>query len=132
MSRHDRYLFGLALARWGFAALVAAAIAVGLFVATTITPPAELPTVALRAAAVYRVEVGGAVFLGLYIATMALSLALHNRGFTEFGSGAIRARDLAAVSADAISAEASRELLDDVMQEVRELSDWREEIENAG
>jgi hypothetical protein len=105
---------------------------VGLFAAATVTPPLELPTVALRATAVYRLEVGGAVLLGLYVATMALTLALHNRGFTEFGTGAIRARGLAAVSADAISAEASRELLDDVMQEVRELSEWREEIESVG
>jgi hypothetical protein len=78
----------LVLARWGFAALVVAAIVVGFFAAATVTPPPELPTVALRAEAVYRVEVGGAVFIGLYVATMALSLALHNRGFTEFGSGA--------------------------------------------
>jgi hypothetical protein len=112
--------------------MVAAAIAVGLFIAVTVTPPTEVPTVALKAQAVYRVEVGGAVFLGLYIAMIALSLALHNRGFTEFGAGAFRARDLAAVSAEAISAEASRELLDDVTEEVRELNDWREEVENAG
>jgi hypothetical protein len=52
--------------------MVAAAIAVGLFIAVTVTPPTEVPTVALRAEAVYRVEVGGAVFLGLYIATIAL------------------------------------------------------------
>jgi hypothetical protein len=121
----------LVLARWGFAALAAAAIGVGLLAAATVTPPTELPTVALRAEAVYRVEVGGSVFLAFYLVTMALTLALHNRGFTEFGTGAVRARDLAAVSAEAISAEASRELLDDVMQEVRELSDWREETENA-
>jgi hypothetical protein len=121
----------LVLARWGFAALVAAAIGVGLLAAATVPPPTELPTVALRAEAVYRVEVGGSVFLAFYLVTMALTLALHNRGFTEFGTGAVRARDLAAVSAEAISAEASRELLDDVMQEVRELSDWREETENA-
>lgn len=121
----------MVLARWGFAALVAAAVAVGFLAAVTVSPPSEVPTVALRALAVYRVEVGGAVFLGLYVATMALSLALHNRGFTEFGSGGIRARDLAAVLEDTISAEASRELLDDVMHEVRELCVWREEIENV-
>ena len=131
MSRRDRYLFGLVLVRWGFAALVVGAIAVCFFAAATVTPPTEVPTVALNAEAVYRVEVGGAVFLGLYIATIALSLALHNRGFTEFGAGAFRARDLAAVSAEAISAETSRELLDDVAEEVRDLNDWREEVENA-
>ena len=58
MSRRDRYLLGLVLARWGFAALVTAAVVVGLFAAATVTPPADLPTVAMRAEAVYRVEVG--------------------------------------------------------------------------
>src|ERR1700742_3338156 len=95
MSRHDRYLFGLVLARWGFAAMVAVAIAVGFLVAMTATPPPQIPAAALRAPAVYRVEVGGAVFVGLYVATIALALALRNRGFTVFGSGGVRAQSLA-------------------------------------
>jgi hypothetical protein len=131
VSRHDRYLFGLVVARWGFAALVAAALVVGLVAAATVEPPAEVPVAALRASAVYRMEVGGAVFLGLYVATMALVLALHNRGFTEFGSGGFRARDLAKASEEAVLAEASRELIDDVMDEVRELQVWRERVEHG-
>jgi hypothetical protein len=131
VSRHDRYLFGLVVARWGFAAMVAAALAVGAFAGVNVAPPAEVPVVALRASAVYRMEVGGAVFLGLYVATMALILALHNRGFTEFGSGGFRARDLATASEEAVLAEASRELIDDVMEEVRELQVWKERVEHA-
>jgi hypothetical protein len=121
MSRHDRYLFGLVLARWGFAAMVAAAIAVGFLVAATVTPPTEVPPAALRAVAVYRLEVGGAVFLGLYVAAMALTLALHNRGFTEFGSGGVKARGLPAVSEEAFSGDFAMELLEDMREEVDDL-----------
>jgi hypothetical protein len=129
MSR--RRLFGLLLARWGFASIVAAAIAVGLVVAMTVTPPAEIPAVALRAVAVYRVEVGAAVFFGLYVATMALALALQNRGFTEIGTNGIRARDLAAVSEDAVVENVSMELLEEVREEVGDLRTWRERSESV-
>jgi hypothetical protein len=89
--------------------MVAAVIAVGFVVAMTITPPTEIPTVALRAEAVYRVEVGAAVFFGLYVAPMAFALALQNRGFTEIGSGGIRAQDLATASESVASEDASME-----------------------
>ena len=62
-----------------------------LQVAITVTPPADLPSVALRASPVFRVEVGAAVFIALYLATMAFVLALHNRGFTEIGTSGVRA-----------------------------------------
>jgi hypothetical protein len=52
MSRHGRYLFGLVVARWGFAAMVAAAIVVGFLTAMTVAPPTDVPAVASRAAAV--------------------------------------------------------------------------------
>jgi hypothetical protein len=126
-----RELFGLLLARWGFAAIVAVAIVVGFVVAMTVTPPADLPSVAIRAAAVYRVEVGTAVFFGLYIATMTLALALRNRGFTEIGTAGIRARDLAAVSENVVSEDVSMELLEEVMNEVSDLRSWREESERV-
>jgi hypothetical protein len=121
MSRHDRYLLGLFLARWGFAAMVAAAILVGLAVAVTVTPPADLPSVALGASPVFRVEVGAAVFLSLYLATMAFVLALHNRGFTEIGTGGVRARDLAEMSDDTAANHAWDELIADLVDEVTEV-----------
>jgi hypothetical protein len=126
-----RRLFGLLLARWGFAAIVAVAITVGLVVAMTVTPPADVPAVALRAAAVYRVEVGAAVFFGLYVATLAFALALQNRGFTEIGTGGIRARDLAAVSEDAVAEDVSMELLEEVRAEVGDLRSWRQKSESV-
>jgi hypothetical protein len=121
MTRHDRYLFRLWLARWGFALLVATAITVGLAAAMTVSPPIEIPTVALQAVPVYRIEVGAAVSFALYVAGMAFALALRNRGFTEIGSGGIRARDLEAVSAGAISGEAPMEVLMDLTEEIDRL-----------
>jgi hypothetical protein len=101
--------------------MVAVAIAVGFTVALTVSPPVEVPTVALRAVPVYRVEVGAAVFFGLYIATMAFALALHNRGFTEIGSSGFKAQELSAVSEDAVSGDVSMKLLAELREEVDDL-----------
>lgn len=121
MSRHDRYLFGLVLARWGFGVMVAVAIAVSLVAATTVPVPTDLPSVALDAVVVYRLEVGGALFVGLYIAAMALALAFQNRGFTEIGNGGIRAQDMAATVPDLIAAnEAISERLSEAVEAIAE------------
>jgi hypothetical protein len=89
-----RYATKQWLVRWGFAALVGTVAIVGLAVAVTVSIPAEVPGFALAAAPVYRLEVGGAIFVGLYLAATAFVLALQNRAFTEFGSGGMRARSL--------------------------------------
>jgi hypothetical protein len=80
------------------------ALAVSLTVAVTVPAPTELPSVALSAVAVYRLEVGGALFIGLYVAAMAFALAVQNRGFTEIGSGGVRAQDLSATLPELIAA----------------------------
>ena len=67
------------ITQWGFATLVGFAAVLGLVVGTTVEVPADIPAVALQAAPVYRMEVGGALFAGLYLVTMAIVLALHNR-----------------------------------------------------
>jgi len=123
-----RRLIRLLVVRWWFAATVATAIAVGLAVATTVTAPAEVPTVALRATPVYRVEVGAAVFLGLYVATMALALAVHNRAFTDVGTNGFKAQDLAAAEEQTVYFE---ELATELMEEVSSLRAWRKEVENV-
>jgi hypothetical protein len=127
MSR--RKLFGLLCIRWGFAILVLAAIAVGLFAAVTVSPPADVPAAALQAVVIYRVEVGVAVFFGLYLATMAFALALQNRGFTEIGSAGIRARGLTAASEEAAAEREDVDLIIDLVDEVRDLRAWRERSE---
>jgi hypothetical protein len=124
-----RRLFWLLLVRWGFAVLVAVAIAIGLLVALTVAPPPDVPAVALQAPIIYRVEVGAAVFLGLYLATMAFALALQNRGFTEIGTGGIRARELSEASQYAAAEQAEMELISELKDEVDDLRSWRERRE---
>ena len=130
MSR--RRLFGLVLIRWGFAALVAAAIAIGFVAAVTVASPADLPSTALQAEIIYRVEVGIAVFLGLYVAALAFALALQNRGFTEIGNSGVRAQDLASVSWEYVDAEVAAELLEDVAEQLDLLKRQRGERSNVG
>jgi hypothetical protein len=124
-----RKLFGLLCVRWGFAVLVLAAIAVGFIAALTVRPPADVPAVALQAVVIYRLEVGVAVFFGLYLATMAFALALQNRGFTEIGSSGIRARGLTAASEEVIDELEDEDLALELMDEVRDLQAWRERSE---
>lgn len=116
----------LLVARWGFAAMVTFAVAAGLVAATTVAIPADVPSIALRAVAVYRVEVGAAVFLGFYLATLAFALSLQNRGFTEIGTGGVRAQDLATTSERVVADDALMEVLADLAKEVNDLQVWRE------
>jgi hypothetical protein len=114
-----RTLIQLLAVRWGFSAMVALAIVAGIAAAATVAPPSDIPSIAMRAVPVYRVEVGTAVFLGLYLATMALFLAMHNRGFTEIGTGGVRAQGLAA--------EGDAEFEEVLIDLIGEVGDLREE-----
>jgi hypothetical protein len=67
--------------------MVGGAMVIAALVGARVPVPAEVPGVALQAVAVYRLEVGGAIFVGLYVITMAFVLALQNRAFTEIGTG---------------------------------------------
>jgi hypothetical protein len=116
-----RRLIELLVIRWGFAAMIAAAIVVGLTVAVTVALPADIPSFALQAAPVYRVEVGAAVFSGLYLATMALVLAMHNRAFTEIGTSGIRARDMVAASEELDGEALAVELLEELAEDMGNL-----------
>ena len=113
----------LLIVRWWFASVIAVAIAVGLAAAVTVTPPSDVPTVSLMATPVYRVEVGAAVFFGLYLAAMAFALALHNRAFTEIGTRGFRARDLADEEESIYFDQLAMELMD----EVSSLRAWKGE-----
>jgi hypothetical protein len=108
-----RTLITLLAVRWGFAVMVTLGILAGFVAATTVSLPEDIPSFALRAAPVYRVEVGTAVFFSFYLATMALVLAMHNRAFTELGTNGVRAQDLAAVE-DVASEDLTLELMDEV------------------
>jgi hypothetical protein len=115
------------LARWGFAVAVGIAIGVGLLVGITVHIPAAIPNVALQAAAVYRLEVGGAIFVGFYLAAMAFVLALRNRGFTDIGTAGVRVRSLDGVPEALRAQEISVRLLQETVAQVRDLAKSRGE-----
>lgn len=80
---------------WGFALLVALAALAAAYTACNVDIPAKVPDFALNAEAIYRIEVGAATFLGLYLVAMAFVLALNNRGFSEIGVNGLKAQDIA-------------------------------------
>lgn len=82
------------IARWGFSCLVGAAALGSGYLAWKVAVPAQVPDFALKAEAIYRIEVGAAAFLGLYLVTMAFALALNNRGFSEIGVHGLKAQDI--------------------------------------
>lgn len=112
-------------ARWGFAATVGVAVLIAAFVGLTVAVPPDVPGIALRAAAVYRLEVAGAIFVGLYVVTMALVLALQNRAFTEFGTGGVRPGNLTDLPSALMTQEGALNVLYEVVDELGDLRDGR-------
>jgi hypothetical protein len=94
----------------GFAMLVGLAVIVAAYVAWNVEVPSEVPDFALQAAFVYRVEVGAATFLGLYLVAMAFVLALNNRGFSEIGVSGVKAQDIDSNAHQSAIAEHQRQL----------------------
>src|SRR3954470_4884094 len=68
------------------AAIFAAGVAVGLFVAD-----ARSPSYALESELVYRLEIGAVVAAALLFVLTALRLASYGRMFTPFGAGPVQA-----------------------------------------
>lgn len=56
--------------------------------------PTPIPAFALQASPVYRLEVGAACFVVVYLAAMAFFLALDGRGFAEFGTRGLKAAQI--------------------------------------
>lgn len=82
------------IGQWGFSCLVGAAGLGAACIAWKVAVPEQVPDFALRAEAIYRIEVGAAAFLGLYLMIMAFVLALNNRGFSEIGVNGLKAQDM--------------------------------------
>lgn len=83
------------LMRWGFATVVGACLVAAGCASLTARVPTPVPDFALRAGVIYRIEIGAAAFLGLYLVAMAFVLALNNRGFSEVGVNGLKAQDMA-------------------------------------
>jgi hypothetical protein len=115
------------IARWGFAAMVGAAVVASLFAGVMVAVPSDVPAIALQAPAVYRLEVGGAIFAGLYVVTMAFVLALQNRAFTEIGTRGVRAQSLSDLPGALMAQEGALNVLLEVVDELEGLRDHRNE-----
>jgi hypothetical protein len=72
-----------------FPFLVAIAAVAALSAGAFATVPEDVPAWALHSALVYRLEVGGAVFLVLYVMVVSFNLAQHGRGFTKLSAGSV-------------------------------------------
>lgn len=81
--------------RWSLSILVLAAAIGAVYVACKVSVPGRPPSIALKSPSVYRIEIGVASFVGLYLVAMALVLALHNRAFTEIGMNGLKAQEVA-------------------------------------
>jgi hypothetical protein len=108
------------VAQWGFAILVALGVLASAYLAWKAPVPAPVPDFALKAPAIYRIEIGAGAFLGLYLVTMAFVLALNNRGFSEIGVNGLKAQDMAnKAQQDAIqSHEDSLEILSGMVDDI--------------
>ncbi len=73
-----------------FPLLVLAALCVASYLTVSVPVPDAVPDYALRAAPIYRLEVGAACFALLYLAAISFVLALDGRGFAELGSRGLR------------------------------------------
>jgi hypothetical protein len=71
--------------------LVLVDLVASAYLTATIPLPAAVPDYALQASPVYRLEVGAACFVVVYLAAMAFFLALDGRGFAEFGTRGLKA-----------------------------------------
>jgi hypothetical protein len=107
--------------------MVAAVAVVGLIGGATVALPSDIPAVALQAAPVYRLEVGGVIFAGLYLAAMAFVLALQNRAFTEIGTDGLRAQSLVDLPTALRTNERALQGLLEVLDEIWALRDDPEE-----
>lgn len=110
------------LARWGFAMLVGIGGIAAVSTAYSVSVPAEIPSFALEAAPVYRLEVGVAVFAAGYVASLALVLALNNRAFAELGTGGLKAQDIGGADQRTAIVEQGEWLMDltESVEELRE------------
>ena len=117
-ERRDKRAVKAWMERWGFAVLVGTAAVLGFVVGATVTVPGEIPAVALQAEPVYRLEVGGVLFAGLYMVAMSFALALRNRGFTEISTGGLTAHDLGRMPEAVV---ADRRLFDELAAAITEI-----------
>ena len=101
------------------------------YLTASVRVPEVVPDFALRASPVYRLEIGGACFAVVYLATIAFFLALDGRGFVEFGSRGLKARRVVQATDDEQEAALARQtkLQQDIEQRLDRID---ADLENTG
>jgi hypothetical protein len=91
------------------------------YLAASAPLPAAVPDYALQAATVYRLEVGAACFVVIYLAAMAFFLALDGRGFAEFGTRGLKAEQIVRAADDEQEVTLTRQM--ELQQEIEQRLD---------
>jgi hypothetical protein len=81
-------------------------------VASSARIPESIPDYALQAASVYRLEIGAACFVAIYLAAVAFLLALDGRAFVEFGRRGLKAERIVRAADDEQEVTLTRQFLE--------------------
>ena len=99
--------------------MVIAAAAIGFATGVTVAVPTEIPSSALQAVPVYRLEVGGALFTGLYIVSMAFVLAFQKSRLHRDRDGRCQGAESRKVPDAVLTQEDSTRMLREMIDEMR-------------
>ncbi len=103
---------------FGFPLLVLVDLVGSAYVASSARIPESVPDFALQAASVYRLEIGAACFVAIYLAAVAFLLALDGRGFVEFGRRGLKAEQIVRAADDEQEVTLTRQL--ELQQEIEQ------------
>jgi hypothetical protein len=117
--------------RLALPAVVIAAFAFAIVGATSAPAPHPLPSIALGATIVWRVEVAGIMFVALYGGIVTARLAWHGRTFTRVGSGGIEIPDVGSACSVTDSIDRLAALLADFESRLQALEDARHVLLNS-
>ena len=109
---------------YGFAFLVLLGLACASYLAGSAAVPEPVPDLALNSPEIYRLEIATAFSVILYLATMAVVLALRGEGFAEFGTRGLKAATVIGPTAREQQEASSRQLklVDEAERRMEELT----------
>jgi len=119
------------LEKYGFAFLVAMALACASYLAASVAVPHPVPDFALQAKEIYRLEIGAAFFVAFYLATLAVVLALSGKGFAELGTRGLKATTVTQQEAGRSHQESISRLQALDQETIEKLKDARSSLDRA-
>ena len=115
---------------FGFPFMVLLDLVGAAYLAASARIPTPIPDFALQAAPVYRLEVGAACFVVVYLAAIAFFLALDGRGFAELGTRGLKAAQIIR-AADGDDQATMAEQIEVNRNLERELEDVKADLQSA-